>query len=414
MLTTTELSESEFMTFEQTCANGCFYQTSWQRQLLADQGNITVYLGLRDDTSLVMAALLVGRKIHFGYRFEVYGGPVFPKDALTFDRLKTFLECLTTYAYDHEGLEFSLLPNLDRYVLNDDGEIVTEQNAELIHMLEVLHYRYTDFTATGYQKATHANHFVYKKTLSGLTAAELTASYSKATRYNINKAKEVGVELRQLTFDELAEFKNNTEATAERLHFKDKPLSYYQSAFQTYGDHVKFMVAELNLPRYMTRYQDKIDQNQHQIAELAAKHKAYNDKKIAELERQNANHHQKITQANTFLEAFGPVLNIAGAMFISQPQEMDYVFSYTNETFKAFRGPFLLQDTMMHEAAAAGIPTYNFLGIAGQFDGNDGVFEFKRGFNGYPTEILGEFTKIIRPAKHQMLSVFKELKQLVS
>ncbi|MCF6165059.1 aminoacyltransferase [Furfurilactobacillus rossiae] len=414
MLTVQEINPTEFMSFEQHCPTGNFYQTIWQQRLLLREHNLTTFRGLYEDNELVMAALLVGRKIHFGYRFEVYGGPVIAPNKVSVARLRVFLADLEQYAFQHQGLELKLVPNLDCHVLDNDGTIIDSQNETLTQAFSEIGYHYADFKSVGYKTAAHANHYVYKKDLSHLNTDTLTKSYSPKARYNLNKAKEFGVTLREIPFDELSEFKYNTNKTAERLHFKDKSLAYYQDAFETYGNQVQFVVAELNLNNYIAIYQKKITHNDAQINELTAKHKGYNEAKIADLKRQLNNHTRKIAQAKMFADEYGTTLNIAGAMFIIQPQEMDYVFSYTNEEFKMFRGPFLIQDAMMHEALRQHIQTYNFLGIAGEFDGSDGVFEFKKGFNGYPAEEIGEFTKILRPAKHQIISTLKGLKQLVS
>ncbi|HAT54954.1 MAG TPA: hypothetical protein DCW31_06920 [Lactobacillus sp.] len=414
MLTVKEVTPSEFMAFEQHCPTGCFYQTTSQQQLLERGHNLTTFRGLFDNNELVMASLLVGRKIHFGYRFEVYGGPLIKPGMLSLERLHVYLDDLENYAYQHQALELKLIPSLDRKVLNDSGELIRQENDELIDDLGQLGYHYTDFESAGYEGAAHANHYVYKKDLSELDADSLPKTYSAKTLYNLNKAKEFGVTLRQISAAELSEFKFNTAKTAERLHFADKSLAYYQDAFETFGDQVQFIVAELNLTNYIQIYQAKMTHNENRIKELTAKHKSYDEAKIVELRRQSNNHLKKIAQAKMFEDEYGETLNIAGAMFITQPQEMDYVFSYTNETFKTFRGPFLIQDAMMREAIKRHIPTYNFLGIAGHFDGSDGVFEFKKGFNGYPVEEIGEFKKILRPAKYQLISTLKGLKQLVS
>ncbi|QLE67551.1 Peptidoglycan interpeptide bridge formation enzyme [Furfurilactobacillus rossiae] len=402
-----ELSAEEFGAFEEKCPYGSFYQSVEQGNLMLKEGHKATYMGLVDGDKIIVAGLLVGMKIHFGYRFDIYGGPLFMPGSETKANLSAFVEAVEEYVRNQNGMFLRLIPNLPVKTYNDAGELTASHFETLPALFKELGYDYQDYHAAGYDEATHVTHYEYKKDVRDMTEQTLEKSFDKKTRYNIKKAKEFGVKLRDISFDELPEFKKDTAMTAERLHFPDKSLDYYQNVYREFGDKIRFVVAEIDSNEYIDSYQQKIKSTDDKIAALKAKNKGYEQNKIDDLERQKANHQKKIDVAKDLQKRYPAKFNVAGAMFVIQPQEIDYVFSYTNEEFKTFKGPFMLQDAMMKAAVDQKIPTYNFLGVAGLFDGSDGVFEFKQGFNGYTDEMIGEFSKVLIPWRYKLLNAIK-------
>ncbi|WP_143805188.1 peptidoglycan bridge formation glycyltransferase FemA/FemB family protein, partial [Oenococcus oeni] len=75
-------------------------------------------------------------------------------------------------------------------------------------------------------------HYEYQKRIEGLNKKTLFQSYSKKTQYSIKKTYEFGITTRNISYDELEMFHENTTKTAKRLGFYDKELSYYQSVYR--------------------------------------------------------------------------------------------------------------------------------------------------------------------------------------
>jgi len=96
-------------------------------------------------------------------------------------------------------------------------------------------------------------------------------------------------------------------------------------------------------------------------------------------------------------------------LFIEQPQEMNYLYSGTYEEYMDYYGPYQIQDLMINRAVEHGIKRYNFYGIAGKFDGTDGVLGFKTAFNGYARQLVGNFTMPVNPIKYKIYRLLKTL-----
>lgn len=405
-----ELNEAEFMTFEQRHPQGTYLQTSWQKQVLSQRGRSTAYVGVFNDQHQVVAAALVSwQKLRIGQLFEIEGGPLM--DYRNQVVVKTFTDGLQRFAHQRHGLMIRFIPNLHRRQFNDDGQVVNLSNEDVIESMQRLGFTYQPMIA-GF--STTLVGYEFAKDLTGLTATSLVKSYEKDAQYGVKKTQQFGIQLRELTYEQLPQFKKYTQATADRLHFHDKSLDYYQRTFKAYGDRVKFIFAELNFETYIANQTVK-------LTELKEKIRALNDQlaqkpnnrhvkaQLNEFSDQAHQHEKRITEAQQLTDQYGQIAVLSGAMFFIQPQELTYMFSFTNETFKQFYAPYLIQDHMMHLAIAQHIPRYNFFGVAGLFDGSDGVLAFKQSFGGLTEERLGTFTKPVRPVVYHLYEALKKI-----
>ena len=100
---------------------------------------------------------------------------------------------------------------------------------------------------------------------------------------------------------------------------------------------------------------------------------------------------------------------LACALIIYTNSEATYLFGGSYADLQKFSAPFLLQYYAMKQALHKDIPTYNFFGIQGLFDGSDGVLRFKQNFNGYIVRKPGTFRYYPNPIKFKCLQVLKKL-----
>lgn len=409
-----ELAVDDFFKFEQQHPDGSYMQTPAQREVLVQRSWQSQYMGVTDDDGKILAVeLLNHRPMHVGEIFEVAGGPLIDyKDAAL---VKFLADETAAYAKAHKGLVLRWLPNGHTRAFGDDGQVVKEFDQTFITNLQAAGFKYQASKPVvhgEYSKVSLGYEFM--KDLRGLTAETLEKSYTHDAQYGIKKTQQFGVKLRQLGYDELAEFKKYTDATAERRGFSDKTLDYYQKTFRAYGDAVQFIFAELNFSDYINEEQQKHDALNEQIEPLAEKvtNSPKNKraaKQLNELKDQQKQHEKRIEDADKQRTQYGESVVLSGGMFFIQPQEIAYMFSFTNEEFKRYYAPYLIQNHMMHLAIEKGIPRYNFYGVTGLFDGTDGVLKFKQSFNGLTYETAGVFTRPVRPMTYKLVQGLKKL-----
>ena len=161
----------------------------------------------------------------------------------------------------------------------------------------------------------------------------------------------------------MPDFKELTQKTADRLHYKDKNLNFYQTVYDVYGDDATFVFAELNFDNYIKEENEKISELDAKLAKINQKIEKYptNDKfkrQYAEFDDQKNQHSKRILKAEQQKEAAGKsTVVVAGALFIQQPQEMNYLYSGTYEEYMDYYGPYQIQDVMTVSYTHLTLPT---------------------------------------------------------
>ena len=81
-------------------------------------------------------------------------------------------------------------------------------------------------------------------------------------------------------------------------------------------------------------------------------------------------------------------------MFILIKPEIIYLSSGNYEEYLRFNSQYLLQWMMIKHGIKNGFKKHNFYGIPADISSHPkdyGIYEFKRGFNGYVEELIGEY-----------------------
>lgn len=392
---------SEFDGFEKKHPLGRFMQT--REQLNATKGNKKVgCIGVQDNNGeLIAGAYYFVDHARLGDVYSIKGGPLldYHDEAL----LKFFIEKSSDFFKKKGAYAYRITPPIDYQKFDNDGKSVTVMNENVIQQFKSLGFaHFLQKPITDNQYPVVGLGYEYRKDLRGLnTVEELRASYQKQTRTDIRRAEKFGVYIDKLTYDQLSEFKEQTEITAERRDFHDKPLDFYQRAYKEYGDDVLFLMVRLNLDEFVAKNNAEISALQREIDDINQKLATKQVKKLQrrknEFTQQIKSRQKNIDKATAERQKYGQVITLSGGMFYIEPQEVAYMFSFNNRNFGNYHGQYLLQDYMLRLAIQRKIPTYNFYMVTGTFDANDGVYQFKRSFDGATYQTIGWFEKAFHP-----------------
>lgn len=409
--TFTELNPDEFKELYEKSTGTSFMQTLSMSEVLIERGWKQHYLGVKREQELILAALLVSKPMVGGKHYELQFGPiheVLDECAETF-----FYYQLKKYVQDNRGLELLIIPNVDYQTFNNKGESLSEANNHFLKKMENIGYTHIPFERGYNQRGESIWHYV--KDLSKINSPEnLFKSYSKEGKYSVKKTWEFGIKVRKMSFDELDEFTNITITTAEKRGYKPHDLSYHEAIYKHFGERAKFLVAEMNFKNYQNALHIQLEelyeickQLSEEIAEgdSAKKKKQRNSvqKRIEPLE-------QRLYKTKEYVKKYGNQdVKLAAALFIYGSSEIVYLSSGSYDEFKTFYAPFALQHYIMQEAVMKSIPSYNFFGIQGVFDGSDGVMRFKENFSGHIVEKIGYFYYYPHPVKYHCLHIMKDL-----
>ena len=374
------IEENEFNEVAKTFSCKNFFQTSYMGESLNQRGKKVYYLGLKDKEKIVAASLLYESNKFLGKKiFVALKGYLI--DYQNAELLKIFTTKLLEFIKRNNGFQLVIDPYIIEVQRDINGNIVNggQNNYQVIENLKHL----------GFIKSKYDTQVKYNFCLNlNKSEDEIFSDFKATTRNIINKAIREGVEIVNLKKEDLNQFKEITADTCKRRGFTDKTIEYYQSMYDCFKDLVVFKLARLNVSKYLEYlnavkkdYQEKYD-----------KIKSNNKKKENYLFEIN-NIEKKIEKIKCLPIKDG-YINLSAAMFILYGDETIYLFSGSYDNLNEFGGQYLIQWDIIKYAIKNGYKRHNFFGIYNFTDPKNkeyGIYLFKKGFNGYVEELLGEY-----------------------
>jgi lipid II:glycine glycyltransferase (peptidoglycan interpeptide bridge formation enzyme) len=195
--------------------------------------------------------------------------------------------------------------------------------------------------------------YVFQVPLENRSLEDVHKAFNQLWRRNIKKAEKAGVEVVQGSYDDLAEWQRLYEITAERDHFRPRPLGYFQRMWTALNSED---------PNRMRLY--------------------------------FATHEGETVAAATMLIVGGHVW---------------YSYGASANHKREVRPSNAMQWRMLRDAYALGASVYDLRGISDSLDENDhlfGLIQFKVGTGGQAAEYLGEWDFPLNKMLHKALDFY--------
>ena len=387
-MTLTTISKEEFTSFANTVSHRSFIQSAEMADLLEKRGNTVQFIAWKQEDQVQVAAILYSLPMTGGLHMEINSGPLYQEEAM----LEPFYAALKDYAKENGAIELVIKPYDTYQTFDSDGNPTSEEQTHFMDTLKNLGYQHDGLT-TGYPGGEPVWH--YLKNVNGVDSKSLLKSFNKNCSRNITTALNYDISIRNITREEIPQFKQIIEETGKRQGFEDKSLSYYYDLYDSFGSNAEFVVAEINSTAALAHLDQK-------IALLNPSAKQY-EQQLQKLEK------QKNIVRETLAGKDSETVPLACALIIYTPSEVTYLFGGSYTKYQKFSAAFLIQYHAMNRALEKGVTLYNFLGIQGIFDGSDGVLRFKQNFNGYIVRKMGTFRYYPSPLKYKLISLIKKL-----
>ena len=382
------ISREDFYQHSLITSNHSFLQSIEMADLLEKRGATIQYIGWEEQGTLAISAILYSLPMTGGLHYEINSGPIVT-DAR---HLPDFYKALQDYVKENGGIEFILKPYDHYQTFDSNGNPTEEEQKQLLHPLLDLGYQF-DGLQVGYPGGEPVWH--YLKDLTDFDAKSLLKSFNKNCSRNITTALNYDISIRNISRDEIPQFKQIIEETGKRQGFEDKSLDYYYDLYDTFGKNAEFLIAEINTA-------DSLAYLDQKISLLNPSSKQY-EQQLQKLEK------QKTLVRETLADETAETVPLACALIIYNPSEVTYLFGGSYTKYQKFSAAFLIQYHAMKRALEKEITLYNFLGIQGIFEGSDGVLRFKQNFNGYIVRKMGTFRYYPNPLKFKALPLIKRL-----
>jgi lipid II:glycine glycyltransferase (peptidoglycan interpeptide bridge formation enzyme) len=402
------LEEKEFKKYALEHPLNNFHQTIEWGLLKEQNGWKMNLLGLVDKKEIKAACMLLRKKTPFGNVF--YSPRGFLIDYNDKDLLKTFTDEIKEYGRKNNAIFIKIDPYVSYKERDIDGNIVKDgfNNEEVVNNLIILGYKHHGFNL--YFEDLQPR-WIFTLNLENKTLDEILQGMESKTRQLINKNIRMRIVTRELIDSDLKEFKNIMAHTSERRGFIDRPFSYYKNMYDilSKSNMIKFMVTELHTNEYIDILKKDIEEEENGIREKEDRIKENSKvniertKKQIEVSKENIKRlNKKLEEITELKDKHGDVIVLGGILFITYGDEVLSLFGGSYKEFMDYYSPYTTNYEMIKYAKENGYNRYNFYGITGDFNKDNefyGLYDFKRGFGGEVTELIGEFDLVISKPK---------------
>ena len=387
----TELTEEEFTNFADNHPQKSFFQTKEIAKLRYSNGWNYHYVGVKQDNEIVAATLLLSKKRKLGY-YEFYAPRGFLCDYYNKEVVKFLTINIKKYIQQKKGYILRIEPYICLKERDIDGNVVDngENNESIINYLSSLGYIY-------HSESEQAK-WMFVLDIDSKDSETIFKNMRQNTRNLIRKAEKNCIEIRELTREELPLFKEVTSSTSDRRNFVDKSLKYYEDMYDLFHgkNYIKYMVAEVKLKELLRNIEQELLELQDKIVKYKESKKS--EGKLKEAYVLEKSLQKKICEIKQYLKEQEKIVLSVGS-FILYGDEIIYLNSGNYKEYMHYNAQYLMQWTMIQYGIKNNYKRYNFYGISGNFDKSDssyGIYEFKKGFNGYVVENIGTFELPIR------------------
>ena len=385
-----EITEKEYREFWETHPLKTFLSAPEISKLREKSNWETNYVGIKENKKLIAATMLLSHKRHFG-RYEFYSPRGFLIDFKDNDILTFFTNELKKYIKEKKGYILRIDPYVIYKERDIDGNIVEdgEDNSKVVEKLFELGYKKVP------TKKMEQVGWMFSLNLEGKSEEQIMKEMKPNTRNTIRKAEKFGISVNEISYEELDRFQSIMEETSKRKGFSNRKLSYYQEMYKLFHDknEVKFFITELNLKKYVEGLKIEMKEKEDKINSLSdAK---YNDGAKKNLTNEITSFEKRIKESEEIIESTGKdIITLSGSMFMLIKPEVIYLSSGNYEEYMKFNSQYLIQWELIKYGIENGFKKHNFYGIPENINEHPkdyGIYEFKRGFNGYVEELIGEF-----------------------
>ena len=366
----------------------------------------TYFVGVKENKKLIASTMLLSHKRHFG-KYEFYSPRGYLLDFNNKELVDFFTNELKKYIKSKKGYIFRVDPYLIYKERDINGDIVENgvDNSKVVDNLLKLGFKKVP------TQSLEQVSWMFSLGLEGKSEEDILKEMKSSTRNKIRKIEKFGIDVKEIGYDELDRFQSIMEETSKRKGFSNRKLSYYQDMYKLFHDkgEVKFFITELNLKNYISNLEKDIKEREDKLNSLSdAK---YNEGAKKNLTNEIESLNKRIDDSkNIIKEKNTDVITLSGSMFMLIQPEVIYLSSGNYEEFLKFDSQYLIQWELIKYGIANKFKKHNFYGIPADINTHPkdyGIYEFKRGFNGYVEELIGEYELPITWHYHLMKLIHK-------
>lgn len=404
-----KISEKEFKKFADKNLEITFYQTISWAHLKKKNGWVAHYLGLEKDNKIIAGSLILAKTLPIIKKKMFYAPRGFLLDYKDKEVLKEFTKQLKEYAKEEHAIFIKIDPYVEYKEHDNNGNIVEEglDNSICVENLKSLGYKHFGFNL---MQDTLQPRWMHVIETEDKTLADVMKDMESKTRQILRKNERSGIHTREISKEELPLFKDIMQHTSDRREFVDRPLSYYESMWDSLHDDgiLKILVAEIDFLEFEKNTKEELETNEKELKNRIYKHEnnilKINPKKYEQNNKKNEQEIERLKKQlekiKDYKEKYGNKKLLGGILFLIYGNEVLSLHGGTLDDVMQFQSAYTIHFAGVKHAVENGYKRYNFYGITGDFRKENplyGLYLFKKSFGGHVVELIGEFDYIISP-----------------
>lgn len=413
------ISSEEFENFAKKHKYKSYLQSTAVASLRQKNGWKSHYVGVKENTKLIAASLILSKKRRFKEEFYALRGPLL--DYENDELLNFFFINLKKYIKKNNGYFLRIDPYVEIVSRDKDGNITGEfehynykEKLKKIGFLEVPAKKITDTTQAKFMHVIDLKDSIEKTMVDA----------KSKTRQMIRKNEKNGVIIRYGSKDDIKLFVDIMNSTSERRNFKDRGEKFYKDMYESLINDkmISLVFAELDIEKA----RKNIEKEKNDIVIL----RKDRERKI-KLGKINVNKiSSKIKEEDETLKRldlkeqelinleskYGKIITLGGILYILYGDEVASLAGGAYDEFREYQCFYTIHYEMIKYAIEKGYKRYNFYAVHNSLKDDDdqyGIYQFKKGFGGHVIEFMGEFLLPIDKKIFYLQSLIKKIKKLI-
>ena len=361
--------------------------------------NVTpYYVGLvNDKNKLVATALLLQRKMYFGYSY-FYSPRGFVCDYNDLELIKEFTLKIKEFAKKKKALFLKIDPDIKLESLDIDGNVtVGVDNHKLVDYLKSIGYKHL-----GFNKAFEHNQprYTFRLDLTqGLDS--IKNNFHSTTKKVMNKGNNYELEIYKNDEKYVDDFYKTMKETADRENISIYSKEYYLNFYKVLhkNNHSDIYIVYLNKKKTLKLLNNNLDDLKKNQEALTS------DNKKKELQNQIDKLIKLIDEVNEVKEEKYVLSSIITAKY---GDKVWTIHGGNSSLLRSLNSNYLIYFEIIKDAVDEGYKTIDFFGTSFNPSQNDpeyGIWLFKKRLGGEYTEFIGEFDYIFRPFTYKLFNL---------
>jgi len=367
------VEKEEYSKFVQNHKYSHFLKSYEWAEVSKLKGWIPFCVGLKENNKLIATALLLKKKLPFGYSY-FYIPRGYTIDYSNYNLIEEFTKEIDKFTKKHKSLFFKIDPDIKLHTIDKEANVIDgENNYELVNILKIIGFKRKKLNKFFENEQPR---FTFRINLDN--EENINKRYSKTVHRFIKKSNFYEVEPYVGKKEEIKEFVRLMKLTEKRQNFYSHNSNYYEKFYEIFkeNDNVDLMLAKINTKKIVSKLEEEISKTD----DIEIKNKKIEEKKIFE------NREDEIVVSAYFTVFYG--------------NKAWYLYGANDMEFKNTLANYKLFDFQIKQALKRNIEIFDEFGTIGDVHTDNkliGLHEFKKKFGGEYTEFIGEFDYIQKP-----------------